>query len=258
MLEKLKRFFNRERVGPSEAGALLVNSWLDVAEWAGACRYHFKRTRDGQGFVVDASFEGQPWRLEWGPSQRPYIDGHELRLRMELMLPSGLQMLVLNRVLLESLENESFERYTEVNQTQVDVSTSEEMRWVALFAASDLATQRSLKPHFAALSRSPAHVDAWLQGALTAALTRTMAAAMKPELPFVLMTLRGRVYMRTALAQPAPAVLNAMASLFTTACTEALRVSKSNFVEGTPSEAADTSKLGDASTAWPSPFEAKK
>lgn len=258
MLEKLKRFFYRERVGPPEAGTPFVSAWLDVAEWAAAHHHHFKRTRDGQGFVVDASFEGQPWRLEWGPSQRPYIEGHELRLRMELLLPPGLQMLVLNRVLLESLENESFERYTEVNQTQVDVSTSEEMRWVALFAASDLAAHRSLKPHFAALSRSPAHVEAWLQGALAAALTRTMAAAMKPELPFVLMTLRGRVYLRTALAQPAPAVLDAMASLFAVGCAEALRVSTSHFVDGTPSEPADTSKPGRASTAWPSPFEAKK
>ena len=30
------------------------------------------------------SINSKPWRLEWGPPQRKYIDGHELRIRMEL------------------------------------------------------------------------------------------------------------------------------------------------------------------------------
>ena len=52
------------------------------------------RRRDDDGFVIDGQLDGTPWRIEWGPPQRTYIDGHELRLRMELGLPPDLQMLV--------------------------------------------------------------------------------------------------------------------------------------------------------------------
>ena len=43
-----------------------------------------------QGFVIDGRLGATPWRLEWGPSQRPYIQGQELRLRSELGLSPDL------------------------------------------------------------------------------------------------------------------------------------------------------------------------
>jgi hypothetical protein len=255
MLKTLQRW-----LGPQRAArpAALANAWQDVAEWAVQKGHTFKRTREGDGFVIDASFNGQPWRLEWGPSQRAYINGHELRFRMELQLPSSLQMLVLNRPLLKSLERESFERYTEVNQTQVDVSTSEEMRWVAMFAQSDLAGQRALKPHFAALSSPPSHVEAWLKGDLAAALLLVGASVLPVEVPMVLMTLRGRVYMRMALPEPHVATLEAMSKVFASACSEALRVSTSSIDAAATSPSVAAHQLLPATSAWQSHVESEK
>ncbi len=259
MLKTLQRWLGPQRVERrAVSNAQASTAWQDVAEWADLKRYTFKRTRDGDGFVVDGNFSGQPWRLEWGPSQRAYIDGNELRFRMELQLPSALQMLVLNRPLLESLERESFERYTEVNQTQVDVSTSEEMRWVAMFAPSDLTGQRALRPHFAALSSPPLHVEAWLKGDLAAALLLVGASVLDKETPWVLMTLRGRAYLRTALASPKAATLDAMSKVFATACTEALRVSTSSMDAAATSPSVSAHQLAATTTAWQSHIESEK
>jgi hypothetical protein len=255
MLKTLQRW-----LGPQRAARPVVasNAWQDVADWAEQKRFTFKRTRASDGFVIDGNFNAQPWRLEWGPSQRAYIEGHELRFRMELQLPSSLQMLVLNRPLRESLERESFERYTEVNQTQVDVSTSEEMRWVAMFAPSDLVGQRALRPHFAALSSPPSHVEAWLKGDLAAALLLVSASVLPKETPWVLMTLRGRAYMRMALAEPKAATLDAMTKVFSSACTEALRVSTSNMDATATSPSIAAYQLAPATSAWQSHIETEK
>ena len=233
-------------------------AWQDVADWADLKHHTFKRTREGDGFVIDAGPSGHLWRLEWGPSQRAYIEGYELRLRMELQLPSALQMLVLNRPLLESLEHESFERYTEVNQTQVDVSTSEEMRWVAMFAQSDLQSQRALRPHFAALSSPPSHVEAWLKGDLAAALLLVNASLMPDDTPWVLMTLRGRVYMRMALPDPKPASLDAMSKLFACACTEAQRVFGSGLDADVTVPSVSAQSLKSASSGFQNDLDSHK
>jgi hypothetical protein len=255
MLKTLQRW-----LGPQRAARPLTaaNAWRDVAEWAELKHHTFKRTREGDGFVIDGNFNSQPWRLEWGPSQRAYIHGHELRFRMELQLPSSLQMLVLNRPLLESLERESFERYTEVNQTQVDVSTSEEMRWVAMFAPSDLPGLRALRPHFAALSSPPSHVEAWLKGDLASALLLVSASVLAKETPWVLMSLRGRVYMRMALPEPKASTLDAMCKAFATACSEALRVSTSSIDATATSPSVAAYQLLPATSAWQSHLEIGK
>jgi hypothetical protein len=255
MLKTLQRWLGPQRAArPAQAST----AWQDVADWAELKRYTFKRTREGEGFVIDGNLNGQPWRLEWGPSQRAYIHGHELRFRMELQLPSSLQMLVLNRPLLESLERESFERYTEVNQTQVDVSTSEEMRWVAMFAPSDLSGQRALRPHFAALSSPPSHVEAWLKGDLASALLLVSASVLPKETPWVLMTLRGRAYMRMALAEPLVGTIDAMTKVFASACTEALRVSTSSMDATATSPSIAAYQLAPVASAWQSHLESEK
>ena len=259
MLKALQRWLGPRRAArPASRPVGVANAWQDVAEWAAQKGHTFKRTREGNGFVIDASLNSQPWRLEWGPSQRASISGHELRFRMELQLPSTLQMLVLNRTLLKSLERESFERYTEVNQTQVDVSTSEEMRWVAMFAASSLTAQRALRPHFAALSNPPSQVEAWLQGDLASALLLVGASVLPVDMPCVLMTLRGRTYLRMALPEPKAATLEAMSELFATACTEAIRVSTIGMDASATSPSVAGHTLSPGTTALQTHIEPEK
>ncbi len=234
MLDAIKRWFGS---GPA------AMSWPDVAEWTTHQRYVFKRTRAGDGFVVDGAFEGRAWRLEWGPPQRAYIEGPELRMRMELALPSVLQMLVVSRPLMESLQRESFERFTEVTQTQIDVATSEEMRWLAMFDKADLVASKNVKARFAAVSNDPRLAAAWVEGALAAKLDQVATTFLLAEPPFVVMSLRGRVYLRMQLATATAPVIDGVVNFFATACQETLRVAG-----GLPHQPGEWPST--ASTAW--------
>src|SRR3978361_1955038 len=110
MLESLKRLFARP--GPER-------DLVGISEWAKRRGHGFRRVRRDAGFVIDGLLEGRPWRMEWGPPQREYIEGHELRVRMELDLPSDTQMLLLSRPLMDALERKTFEDFTDNVQTQI-------------------------------------------------------------------------------------------------------------------------------------------
>ena len=140
MLDAFKRLIARK---PSEP------EWSEVADWAERRRLGFKRVRDeGGGFVLDGSISGKPWRLEWGPPQRKYIDGHELRIRMELGLSPNLQMLVLSQPLYETLERTAFESITESTQTVIDGNTPEEVRWIVMFPKANVKGSKALRSRF--------------------------------------------------------------------------------------------------------------
>ena len=69
--------------------------------WAGERGHSFRRVRgQAQGCVIEGQQGTQPWRIEWGASQRSYIPGLELRLMAELDLPKELMAMVLNRNLM--------------------------------------------------------------------------------------------------------------------------------------------------------------
>ena len=111
MLDGLKRLFSGAPAAPLEG-------WDGIAPWAASRQYTFRGVPN-EGFVVDGRLGATPWRLEWGPSQRPYIQGQELRLRAELGLGSDLHLVLMNRELQETLEKAVFEQYVEGVQTRI-------------------------------------------------------------------------------------------------------------------------------------------
>jgi hypothetical protein len=206
MLAAIKRWISR---GPQG------RDWNDLAGWAQQQGDTFKRTRDGEGFVIDGTFDGMPWRLEWGPPQRAYIAGRELRIRMELQLSPNLQMLLMSRALMERLERETFERYTSSNQTLIDVSTPEEMRWLAMFPKIDFTElPKELRQRFGCVAAEPAAALHWIDPALVQRLGVVASDVLSDNPPFVLMTLRGRLYLRLQMRDPTPATVAPLVALF--------------------------------------------
>ena len=237
MLESFKRLFLRQ--GQSRDLA-------DLEEWAKRRGHGFKRVRGEDGFVIDGVLDGKPWRIEWGPPQRDYIVGHELRLRMELDLPSDTQMLVLSRPLMDSLERKTFEEFTDNVQTQIGTKTPEEMRWLVMFPKVNLASLKTLRTRFGAVSSVPATGLSWLEGPLANMLEQAASEWLHAEQPFVLMTLRGRAYLRMQLTLPEPKAVAAALALFETAVAQAVRVAGGTVDRGTDSVSSDRS------TAWQS------
>ena len=237
MLESFKRLF----AGRSDDHD---TDYADVVEWAKRRGFGFKRARGESGFVVDGLLEGKAWRIEWGAPQRDYIAGHELRLRMELDLPSDAQMLLLSRPLLEALERKTFEDFTDSVQTQIGTKTPEEMRWLVMFPKIDLSTLKTLRTRFGAVASAPEAGLAWLTGPLGNALEQAASRLLADEPPFVLMTLRGRAYLRMQLPAPKAIDIGTALALFETAVSQAILVS------GHTSGKSRDWNHSSASTAW--------
>ncbi len=218
MLEGFKGFFANQGLGPDFA---------EVAAWARRRGLAFKRERDGNGFVVDGRLDGQPWRLEWGPSQRPYIEGRELRLRIELGLPADLLMLLMSQPLMESLEKQAFEEFTQGNQTQLGSATPEETRWLVLFPKISLAACPTLRGRFGGVSNVAKEGAAWLDGPLCRELERAATTLLQASPAWLLMTQKGRAYLRMHCPVVDESDIAAALALFETACTEAIRVGRS-------------------------------
>ena len=236
MLASLKRWFSSQPAGPDLSG---------VADWAQRRGHHYKRSRDGDGFVIDGQLEGKPWRLEWGRPQRAYIEGRELRMRIELALLSDMQMLLLSRPLLEQLERQTYEQFTESTQTQIGTTTPEEMRWLVMFPKVNLAALPSIRAGFGAVASVPAAGLAWIEGPLANSLERAREGLLKDAPPFVLMSMRNRGYLRVQLTKPTAEAVAMALELFETSVAQAIRSAGNHADPG-------AEWAGSASSAWQS------
>jgi hypothetical protein len=217
MLDGIKRWLVGGPAGPTR-------DWDGVAPWAESHQYTFRGVQD-EGFVVDGRLGATAWRLEWGPSQRPYISGHELRLRSELGLGPELQAVVMNRLLQQQMEKTVYEQYVEGVQTRIDNQTPPEMRWLVMFKKVAGSEMGALKERYVALGSQLAWLQQWMDGALSAGL---QALRVEPGVPMVLMIGRGRLMLRTAMDDPAVPQLQMWLRLFETAMREARRVANDN------------------------------
>ncbi len=235
MFGPFKRLLSRN------AGA---RDFSDIETWARRRGHGFKRVRAQDGFVIDGLLEDKPWRIEWGLPQRAYIEGRELRLRMELDLSGDAQMLLLSRPLMDSLERKTFEEFTDNVQTQIGTKTPEEMRWLVMFPKVNLGAWKLLRARFGAVASVPASGLAWIEGPLAHLLEQSTHTLLQNDPPFVLMTLRGRAYLRLQLAAPTADALAAALAIFETAATQAARTA------GLGVDASDDSRRVSGSTAW--------
>ena len=242
MLDAFKKLISRPPPGPD---------WREVSEWAKRHKLGFKREVEGQGFALIGGLESKPWRLEWGPPQRSYIEGNELRLRMELGLSPNLQMLLISQPLLEALERQTFERFTESTQTVIDGATPEEMRWLAMVPKVPYKASKEVRMRFGLLGNVPEEAAAWLDGALALQVEKAAEGFLKHEPPFVLMLLRGRAYLRLQLIEPDVRHMGAAIAVFETAVLQALRVAGLGAEKG-----PDWSST--ASTAWQNQLDAEE
>ncbi|MDP1900446.1 MAG: hypothetical protein Q8K96_08325 [Rubrivivax sp.] len=224
MLEGFKRLF-------SGSGPAADTGWEGVAPWAEAKQYAFRGVQS-EGFVIDGRLGATPWRMEWGPTQRPYIQGQELRLRAELGLGADLQVVLMNRPLQEAMEKAVFEQYVEGVQTRIDNQTPPEMRWLVMFPQLAGSEMPTLRERYIALSSRKSWLQHWLEGPLSQALAGLHIDAATP---LVLMIGRGRLMLRTALPEAEVESLQMWLRVFENAMREARRVANESSDSISPS-----------------------
>jgi len=201
--------------------------WRPLIDWAEERGGVLRHARDGRGFVIDLPrlLPGLT-RIEWGPSQRTYISGYELRMRCELKLNPDMQMMVIERQLMDQLERSVFEAYTDTLRTRVDTDTPEEMRWLVMFPKQPMLESKLVKQRFGAVSANAELCSAWLSPDLCGRLAQASQDILVEGRPFVLLSLRGNIYLRSAMAEPSLNEVQGLASVLEAAAVSAQQVSQ--------------------------------
>jgi hypothetical protein len=218
--------------------------------WADAHGYAFMHARRGAGGVVQGRQGTQEWRLEWGAPQRDYIQGMELRWIAELDLPKDLMVLVLDVALMERMERAVYERFVDDVQTRIDTETPTEMRWLVMHPRLGAADLGRLRERFgSACSHKPWTCD-WLHSPLGDAL-QALAAACSPSQPLVMTIQRGRLVLRTEMAEPDEAGLDLWHQVFAHAVREARRLAPTLAVPHEGAPLSDKAALSEGDSAGP-------
>jgi len=223
MFDRLRKAFSREGKPAAEeasvSGAPASSAFAPVSEWAPSQGMAFSSPPSG-GFLLQGQVGGRPMRLEAGRPSRKYIQGEELRGRAELGVDPDVLLVLMNRPLKESLEKQAYALYTDTLQTSVDPNLPEEMRLLAMYEEVGWdALPRIFWSRYAVVADNRDHAQAWVDAGLARQLLEWPAPAPAPELPFMLLLLRGKAYLRM---QHGPMLhmptLQHAASVFTRAC----------------------------------------
>lgn len=220
MFDRIKKAFANEAKPDAPPSAMHAGP---VSEWAATQGFGFSVDDVGQSIALEGKVGGRPWRLQLGRPSRDYIFGEEVRARAELGVDESAAVLVMNRPLKEALEKRAYELYTNDLQTSVETRLPEEMRWLAMY---DEVGWDSLPAEFwsrlAVLTDNRASALAWIDPPLAQLMTRWPAPGPSAEVPFMVLLLNGRAYLRMEYTPADLPVLQHAARIFTSACDSAL------------------------------------
>lgn len=227
MFDRIKKAFSRESPEPPEArepgSPNFQRSHGPVSEWAATQGFAFSVDGSGHGMALEGKVGGKPWRLQLGRPTRNYIKGAEVRARAELGILDDVAVLVMNRPLKESLEKKAYQIYTDQLQTSVDSSMPEEMRWLAMFDEVGWeGLPREFWDRYSVLTDRRDDAMTWVDAAMARLILNWPASATSPEVPFMVLLLRGKAYLRMEYTPADLATLQHAALIFTSACEAAL------------------------------------
>jgi hypothetical protein len=222
MFDRIKKAFAKEaKPDPSRDGVPSQLAAGPVSEWAATQGFGFSML--DQNIALEGKIGGRSWRLQLGKPTRNYIFGEEVRGRAELGIQEDVAVLVMNRPLKEALEKRAYEMYTDQLQTQVDSSLPEEMRWLAMF--EEVAWEKvpdAFWSRFSVLTDNRACALAWIDPQLAALCTDWPQPGPSAEVPFVLLLMNGKAYLRMEYTPAELGTLQHAARIFTSACEAAV------------------------------------
>ncbi|TFZ00792.1 hypothetical protein EZ313_20320 [Ramlibacter henchirensis] len=215
MFDKIKKAFAKD------TGHELAGSGAQAAEWAS--RHGFAFSDQGGGFAIQGPVAGKTCRIEVGTPSRAYIQGDELRARVDLGTHPDVLLMVMNRPLRDSLEKQAYSMYTDTLQTSIGTSMPEEMRLLAMFEESGWDNMpRAFWTRYTLVADERANAVAWMDASLSQQLLEWPEPAPGADQPFVLILQRGRIYLRMQNG-PAQPSLQHLVQVLSTAGENALR-----------------------------------
>jgi hypothetical protein len=221
MFDRIRKAFGKDAKPDAPPSSLLAAA--PVSEWAATRGFGFSMDDGGQNIALEGKVGGRPWRIVLGKPTRNYIFGEEVRARAELGVDESAAVLVMNRPLKEALEKRAYEMYTDSLQTSVSNSMPEEIRWLAMY---DEVGWESLPEKFwtrlCILGDSRESAVKWIDSELAALMTEWPTPGPSGEVPFVMLLMNGKAYLRMEYTPAELPVLQHAAHIFTSACESAL------------------------------------
>ena len=223
MFERIRKAFQREPKERDGEDASSHSSHGPVSEWAASRGMSFSTAPLGHTMSMQGEVGGHPWRMELGRPTRDYIVGEELRARAELGVDDEVGAMVINRPLKESLERRAYSMITDTLQTTADPRLPEEMRWLAIYDEIGWeGAPQAFWERYAVLADKREHALAWVEDSLIDLLLGWPAPAPGPQVPFLIVLLRGKCYLRMQYLPPVTSTLDHATRVFTAACESAL------------------------------------
>lgn len=229
MFDRLKRMFgggtsSAPTSGFSGQDSVLFGEWAKSQGMAYADGASIPHTGNHHNvFQLEGTVRQKPWRIECGPPGRDFIHGQELRARGELGILDSVSVVLMNRPLKVLLEKRAYSLYTDSLQTAVDPKLPEEMRWLAIYPEVGWADAPNLFfDRYAVLAGKREHAAAWIKGPLAHSLMNWPPTGPSSQVPFVMMLLRGRCYLRMQFSDMDMPTLRHTIAVYVAACESAL------------------------------------
>jgi hypothetical protein len=226
MFDRLKKAFaSTLTLGaePAKSGTGRVVLSGSVAAWAEDRGFIYLPSPGGKSFTLTGLLAGKPMRLERGRSSRDYIRDEELRARSELGLNQEISVLVISRALKDALEKRAYQMYTDTLQTTADPNLPEEMRWLSMYreVGWDLNIP-DFWERYAVLADDRDHAVSWLTAGMANMLMSWPQSGPDHQVPFLLMLMRGKAYLRMQFTPANMPTLDHATTLFSRACESAV------------------------------------
>jgi hypothetical protein len=222
MFDRIKKAFQRD---PKERSGSVPSrhSHAPVSEWAASRGMTLSGGALGSAVTMQGKVGGRSWRMELGRPTRDYISGEELRARAELGVFDDVGAMIINRPLKETLERRAYSMITDTLQTTADPRLPEEMRWLAMYDEIGWdGPPQAFYARYAVLSDKRENVLAWVDDHLVRQLMAWPEPAPPAQVPFMIVLLRGKCYLRMQYMPPETTTLDHATDVFISACESAL------------------------------------
>lgn len=222
MFNRIRKAFQRDSKDRESVPSQFAHA--PVSEWA-QTRGMTVSIGLGSTMSMQGKVGGRPWRMELGRPTRDYIAGEELRARAELGVDDDVGAMIISRPLKEALERRAYSMITDTLQTTADPRLPEEMRWLAMYDEIGWeGPSEQFWGRFAVLSDKREHALAWVDDHLIELLMSWPQPAPVAQVPFMIVLLRGKCYLRMQYLPAETTTLEHATTIFTSACENALDV----------------------------------
>lgn len=211
MFEKIKNLFgksdsadatdsqrgdlNSASLAESDEYAMSKDALATAQKIAKAKKMVFSERPGRRGYTLDYQIQGKPCKVERGSPSRQYVQGVELRARCDLGVSPHAVLMVVNRHLKKSLDENTYSAFTDTMETMVNTNLPEEIMWMTMYGEvgwQDLG-ERFIND-YCILAEDKHHARAIVDAPLVQALTTWPVHSLTR--PVIFMLMRGRLYMR--------------------------------------------------------------